>query len=194
MAKSRVAPIKPLTLPKLELMGALTAARLCNFIVQALYPHNLSTHFWSDSQITLHWIKGKKHVNTFVTHRIVEILNHSEPDQWQYCPTQDNPAGLLTRGINSSQLNLPTLWKHGHQWLLSENSWPTWSFPPTFKLQALAVTATSFSPSATNSMQVLYTSTVLLISLIKAHCLNFWLLLHTCLDLLPTVRSQNRNE
>lgn len=61
MAKSRVAPIKPLTLPKLELMGALTAARLCSFIVQALHPHTLqTTHLWSDSQITLHWIKGEK--------------------------------------------------------------------------------------------------------------------------------------
>ena len=68
MAKSRVAPIKPLTLPKLELMGALTAARLCNFIIQALHPQNLSTHFWSDNQITLHWIKGEKHVDTFVNH------------------------------------------------------------------------------------------------------------------------------
>ena len=137
-------------------MGALTAARLCNFIVQALHPHNLATHFWSDSQITLHWIKGEKHVNTFVTHRVVEILNHSEPDQWRYCPTQDNPADLLTRGITSSQLNLSTLWKHGPQWFLSENSWPTWSFLPTIELQALAVTATSFSPSATQQ----YASTI----------------------------------
>ncbi|XP_065896204.1 uncharacterized protein [Dysidea avara] len=149
MAKSRVAPLKPLTLPKLELMGALTAARLCDFIVQALHPLSLSTHLWSDSQITLHWIKGEKHVNTFVTHRVVEILNHSKPDQWRYCPTQDNPADLLTRGITSSQLKLSTLWKHGPQWLPSENSWPTWSFSPTIELQALAVTATSFSPSTT---------------------------------------------
>ena len=82
MAKSRVAPIKPLTLPKLELMGALTAARLCSFIVQALHPHNLSTHFWSESQITLHWIKEEKRANTFVIHCAAEILNHSEPAQW----------------------------------------------------------------------------------------------------------------
>ena len=54
MAKSRVTPLKPLTLPKFELMGALTVARLCNFIVQALHPLSLSTYFWSDSQITLH--------------------------------------------------------------------------------------------------------------------------------------------
>ena len=128
MAKSKVAPIKLLTLPKLKLMGGLTAAKLCNFIVQALHPHNLSTHFWSDSQITLHWIKGEKHVNVIVTHRAVKILNHSEPDQWQSCLTQDNPADLFTRGITSSQLTLSALWKHGSQWLLSENGWPTWSF------------------------------------------------------------------
>ena len=99
MVKSRVAPLKPLTLPKLELMGALTAARLCNFIVQALHSLSLSTYFWSDSQITLHWIMGEKRTNAFVAHRVVEILNLSGPDHWRYCPTQDNPADLLTRGI-----------------------------------------------------------------------------------------------
>ena len=80
MAKSRVAPLKPLTLPKLELMGALTAARLCNFILQALHPLSLSTYLWSDSQIVLHWIKGEKRNNTVVAHRIAEIHNFSGPD------------------------------------------------------------------------------------------------------------------
>ena len=117
MAKSRVAPLKPLTLPKLELMGALTAARLCNFIVQALHPLSLSTYFWSDSQITLHWIMGEKRTNAFVTHCVVKILNLSGPDHWRYCQTQDNPADLLTRGITFSQLKLSTLWKHGPHWL-----------------------------------------------------------------------------
>ena len=149
MAKSRVAPLKPLTLPKLELMGALTAARLCDFIVQALHPLTLLTHFWSDSQITLHWIKGEKRTGTFVTHRVTEILNLSRPDHWQYCPTQDNPADLLTRGITSSQLKSSTLWKQESQWLPSKDSWPTWSFSPTIEMQALAVTTTSFTPSAT---------------------------------------------
>lgn len=70
MAKCRVAPLKPLTLPKLELMGAITVARLCNFIFQALHPLNLSSYFWSDSQIVLHWIKGEKRTNTFIAHCI----------------------------------------------------------------------------------------------------------------------------
>jgi len=64
-------------------MGALKAARLSNFIVQALRPLTLLTHFWSDSQITLHWIKGQKHTDTFVTHRVTEILSLSRPDHWQ---------------------------------------------------------------------------------------------------------------
>ena len=77
----RVAPLKLLTLPKLELMGALTATRLCNFIVQALQPLSLPTYFWSDSQITLHWIKEGKHTSTFASHRVVEILRFFTPDQ-----------------------------------------------------------------------------------------------------------------
>ena len=125
-------------------MGALIAARLCDFVVQALQPLSLSTYFWSDSQITLHWIKGDKRTNTFVNHRVTEILRFSTPG---YCPTQDNPADLLTRGITSSQLKASRLWKHGPQWLLLENNWPTWRFSPSIEMQALAVTATSFSPS-----------------------------------------------
>ena len=145
MAKSRVAPLKPLTLPKLELMGALTAARLCDFIAQALRPLTLRTHLWSDSQITLYWIKGEKRTDTFVTHRVTEILNLSRSDHWQYCPTQDNPADLLTRGITSSQLMTSTLWKQGPKWLPSKDSWPTWSQPFNIEMQALAITTTSFS-------------------------------------------------
>ena len=149
MAKSRVAPLKPLTLPKLELMGALTAARLCDFIVQALRPLTLLTHFWSDSQITLHWVKGEKRTDTFVTHRVTEILSLSRPDQWQYCPTQDNPADLLTRGITSAQLKSSTLWKQGPQWIPFKESWPTWSFSSNIEMQALAITTTSFTPPDT---------------------------------------------
>ena len=54
MAKFRVAPLKPLILPKFELMGALTAARFCSFISQALVTLNLSIQLWSGSQIVLH--------------------------------------------------------------------------------------------------------------------------------------------
>ena len=82
-----------------------------------------------------------------MSHRITEIHNLSGPDCWRYCPTQDNPADLLTRGITSLQLKISTLWKHGPPWLTSSNNWPTWQFSPDIELQALAVVATTFTPS-----------------------------------------------
>jgi len=128
-------------------MGALTAARLSDFIVQTLHALTLLTHHWSDSQITLHWIKGQKWTDIFVTHRVTEILNFSRPDHWQYCPTEDNPADLLTRGISSSQLRSSMLWRQGPQWLPFKDSWPTWNFLSNIEMQALAVTTTSFTLS-----------------------------------------------
>jgi len=69
LAKSRVAPsTQSLTLPKLGLMGALTVARLCGFVSQALATLHLSIQLWSESQNVLHWIKGQKLNNIFVTH------------------------------------------------------------------------------------------------------------------------------
>ena len=143
MAKSRVAPLKP---PKLELMGALTAARLCSFISQAFITLNLSIQLWSDSQIALHWIMGQKLNNAFVAHRVTQILELSGSECWRYCPTQDNPADLLIRGISSSQLK-SSMWIHGPQWLPCENSWPVWQSSPNIEMQALAVTATTFNPT-----------------------------------------------
>ena len=109
MAKARVVPLKQLTLPKLELMAALTAARLSSFITDALKFCNCSVNLWTDSQIVLHWIKGEKRNNAFVTHRITEIHSITDPNCWRYCPTLDNPADLLTRDINSTQLRSSTL-------------------------------------------------------------------------------------
>ena len=60
MAKTRLVPLKQLTLPKLELMAALTAAKLSSFITDALKSNSCSINPWTDSQIVLHWIKGKK--------------------------------------------------------------------------------------------------------------------------------------
>ena len=60
MTKARVAPLKQLTLPKLELMAALTAVELSSFITDALKSNSCSINLWTDSQIVLHWIKGKK--------------------------------------------------------------------------------------------------------------------------------------
>ena len=128
MSKSRVAPIKTLTLPKLELMAAVMATRLAHFVRSSLI-HEFSPvdiHFWSDSQIVLHWIYKRNTTKPFIANRIAEIVDLFPPNMWSFTPSNDNPADLLTRGISTDQLLSSQIWSQGPQWLTSESSWPRW--------------------------------------------------------------------
>ena len=89
MSKSRAAPLKQLSLPKLELMAAVLAARLCSFISSSL-AIDCSVTLWSDSQIVLFWITSKKKLKPFVSNRVSEIQSIST--MWRYCPSADNPT------------------------------------------------------------------------------------------------------
>ncbi|XP_068692428.1 uncharacterized protein [Montipora foliosa] len=72
MAKSRVAPTrKHFTLPELELMAALTAARLASYLQEQL--HVTRVTLWSDSQIVLHWLNSSKILKPFISNRIQEV-------------------------------------------------------------------------------------------------------------------------
>ena len=99
MSKTRVAPLKPLTLPRLELSAAVLAARLGDFIMRSIQHTSffkLNSHLWSDSQIVLHWISSNKNLKQFVLHRVNEITTLFPAILWHYCPTSQNPADLLT--------------------------------------------------------------------------------------------------
>ena len=123
MSKSRAAPLKPHSLPRLELMAAVVASRLCSFVVKSLHT-TFTVCLWSDSQIVLSWIYSDKKLKPFVSNRIAEIRSISTT--WRYCPSADNPADLLTRGITADQLCNSDKWIHGPSWLPSPTKWPTW--------------------------------------------------------------------
>ena len=129
MAKSRVAPLKELTLSQLELMAALIGTRLANFVSCALKPRypNLKVRLWSDSEIVLHWLHSTKQLKPFIANRTREIKNLFPVSLWSHCPTNDNPANLLTRGITATEFHASTLWKHGPHWLPFESQWPSWN-------------------------------------------------------------------
>ena len=131
MSKARVAPIKTHSLPRLELMAAVTAARLCSYILTSLNT-SFSVCLWSDSQIVLSWIHSKKSLKPFVSHRVNEIRSISTT--WRYCPSADNPADLFTRGI-TYVLNSSMQWKHGPKWLSSPTQWPTWQQSDVLHIQ-----------------------------------------------------------
>jgi len=156
MSRSRVAPVKSITLPKLELMAAVIATRLTKFVIASLHltPDDTTVHLWSDSQITLHWIYNIKQTSTtkpFVSNRVTEITQSFPASTWTYVPTDDNPADLLTRGISAQQLKSSQLWLHGPSWLTSADQWPTWSPANVLHLQNTDVDDTQDIPNRPNN-------------------------------------------
>ena len=135
IAKTRVVPMKSHTLPRLELMAAVVGSRLCKFVLKSLNHFNFDVTMWSDSQITLHWLFSKKKLQQFVANRVNEIHRLLPNFTWHYCPTECNPADLLTRGISSHCLKTSYLWYHGPDWLTEESQWPTWNVSDVLHLQ-----------------------------------------------------------
>ena len=109
-SKSRVAPRKLLTVPRLELMSTLIGVRSLNFIQKQMKLHkNIERMLWTDSKCVLHWIKNKDGKSVFVKNRVEEILAESNIS-FRYINTKDNPADLPTRGISFDDLKDNQLW------------------------------------------------------------------------------------
>lgn len=119
MSRARVAPLKRVTLPRLELLGALLAARLLSFVLQALkLPPETRYRCWTDSTIVLCWIRGEPtRWKQFVRNRVSEIHNLTDPAMWAHCPGRDNPADLVTRGVFAAELTGCAFWFSGPDWL-----------------------------------------------------------------------------
>ena len=115
MSKTRVAPIKKLTLPKLELMGALLCARLVRFVENALdLKIKPKIACWTDSTITLGWIKSNSVIkDVYVNNRVREIQQLTPPSHWYHCCGLDNPADLMTRGLLAEKLVNNNFWFNG---------------------------------------------------------------------------------
>ncbi|XP_044312490.1 uncharacterized protein LOC123037080 [Drosophila rhopaloa] len=125
VSKSRVTPTKKKTLPQLELCGAHLLARLYNQIKTAFLQHTPETFLWTDSQLVLHWIRQHSAtLSTFVGNRISDIQEFTPDCQWRFVPTRHNPADMISRGCNLSELTNST-WFHGPTFLSNlPTSWP----------------------------------------------------------------------
>ena len=123
-SKTRVAPIKKQTIPRLELLGALILARLMNTVVQLL-DKSCEVYCWTDSTTVLQWIKNKQVYKQYIQNRIDEIRQLTCQYSWRHCPGELNPADLPSRGIGASELVKAQLWWKGPGFLTNqEDKWP----------------------------------------------------------------------
>ncbi len=105
MAKSRLAPNRQVTIPRLELCGAVCATNLGALVQRELRIKLDDVIYWTDSTVVLQYIKDtRKRFHTFVANRVATILDQTSPSQWCYTDTRNNPADDASRGLKADQL------------------------------------------------------------------------------------------
>ena len=118
MAKSRLAPLKRPTIPRMELLACVIGARLSNFVTDAVNSFQIPSFLWSDSTTALSWIKGNDEWGTFVGNRVKEIYSLTKPEDWRHVPGASNPAEAVRL---SSCLN-PDGGRDRHGCTISQNT------------------------------------------------------------------------
>ncbi len=118
MGKSRVAPLKHITIPRLELSAALVAVKVSTMLNVELSYKNIVDIFWTDSTVVLGYIgNDSKRFQVFVANRVEQIRNVTSPEQWNYVESEDNPADDASRGLTAEQLVRNTRWLNGPSFL-----------------------------------------------------------------------------
>lgn len=105
MGKARVAPTKVTTVPRLELSAAVVAARTSAMLRNELEMDGLQEYFWSDLKVVLGYINNDaRRFHVFVANRIQRIKSTTDPKQWRFVCSKDNPADHASRGLMVDQL------------------------------------------------------------------------------------------
>ncbi|XP_072377717.1 uncharacterized protein [Diabrotica undecimpunctata] len=131
-SKTKVAPLKLLTIPRLELCAALLLAQLSIQVKTSLFnlSNDIQFYYWSDSQVVLCWLKTDPNsLEIFVGNRVAKIQNLTSISNWSYINTKTNPADVASRGILPNKLKYHHMWWTGPEFLCEPNSqWPQYSF------------------------------------------------------------------
>ena len=129
-AKTRLAPLKAISIPRLELMSAVISLRLSHQVCKALEIELRKVTFWIDSMTVGHWIRGQsRNYKPFVAHRVGEIHQNSNPEQWRHVPMASNPADYGTRGLTVAELKNNDCWWNGPKFLQGPGEqWPETKF------------------------------------------------------------------
>ena len=127
IGKSRLSPLKQLTIPRLELSAAVVATRLDRMVMKEIGMPVDQSIFWTDSTCVLGYIANDdKRFHTFVANRLAAIHEATSPSQWKHVGTKQNPADDASRGLSAEALLKNKRWIQGPDFLWkSEDAWPS---------------------------------------------------------------------
>ena len=125
-SRTRLAPLKQLTIVRLELQAAVLGVRLANFVKGELSCSLDEVFLWTDSSVVLRFLRNEsRRFHTFVANRIAEIQDSSEAGQWHHVPGELNPADVCSRGMSGPGLQTCSLWWSGPEFLTKgREEWP----------------------------------------------------------------------
>jgi hypothetical protein len=126
IGKSRVAPLKSMTIPRLELSAATVSVRLDKMARRELELPIDDSIFWTDSTSVLRYIENQdKRCNTFVANRIGTIRDNSSLSQWRHVDGKLNPADDASRGLSADHFLSCARWIKGPEFLWRQSEvWP----------------------------------------------------------------------
>ena len=136
MAKARVTPRKFVSIPRLELVAAVLGVKISALIKKELEMEELTEYFWTDSKVVLGYIANDSRAfKTFVANRVQAIQEYSIANQWNYIPSEDNPADDASRGMAFKKFSNITRWFQGPARLWEpQSSWENSSAQVAIKM------------------------------------------------------------
>ena len=117
MGKSKLAPQSEPTIPRLELCAAVLAVEMAELIQEELDLKLDSIKVYTDSRVVLGYIHNQsRRFYVYVHNRVQRIRQTTNPEQWHYVRTEDNPADIASRSVPASRLT-QTMWFSGPTFL-----------------------------------------------------------------------------
>ena len=124
MGKSRVTPLKPVTIPRLELTAAVVASKIGCVLRKELENEEVKETFWTHSKTVLRYINNDaRRFHVFVGNRVQEIRDKTSPEQWRYIGTKENAADVSSCVSSVQELIDNRSWWNGPGLLWKPKDW-----------------------------------------------------------------------